>query len=142
MKKRTWKTILFLVGWTVVLGVIYWSFSETPYSVFVSALYAIIAVVLFIFFLLVNGGMRSLSSTEEIRAKKETERENRQLKGRKGRFNREKNRRLAEPEPRADLFHLGKEKQEKAARILLAVAAPFFFILAADYLYLHFFFKG
>ena len=119
MKNKKLSTILFLLLWTLVLGVVYWSLAETPYTIFVSAVYAIAAVVLFVFFLLVNGGWRSLPSEENRRAEKE-----------------------AAPPPRADLFHLGTEKQEKAARWLLAIAAPFFFILMADYLYLHFFFKG
>ncbi|MBP5289665.1 MAG: hypothetical protein J6Z79_07345 [Clostridia bacterium] len=134
MKKQTLKTILFLVLWTLVLGAVYWSFSETPYTLFVSAVYAVSAVVLFIFFLLVNGGWRPLRGEEEKRARLAREKDG------------SKEKKSAAPSadipPRPDLFHLGAEKQERAARILLMTAAPFFFILAADYIYLHFFFKG
>lgn len=118
--KRSWKTILFLAIWTALLGAVYRGFSGTPYTVFVAAVYAVAATVFFVFFLLVNGGWRSLPAEEKKAAEK------------KG----------AAPLPRADLFHLGTEKQEKAARLLLMLSAPFFFILMADYIYLHFFFKG
>ena len=133
MKKSPWITILFLVLWTLILGVVYWTFAETEYTLFVSAVYAVCATVLFIFFLLVNGGLRSLYGEEKKRAA--LARETAKLDG-KGKSPE------TEAPPRPDLFHLGAEKQEKAARILLMTAAPFFFILAADYIYLHFFFKG
>ena len=115
--KRHWKTVLFLVIWTALLGVVYWGFGETPYSIPIATGYAVAATLLFVAFLLVNGGWRSLPDPDETK---------------------EGGHSLL---PRADLLHLGPERQEKIARSLLILAAPLFFILLADFLYLHFFYK-
>lgn len=120
MRKTGRKTFLILVGWAAVLSVVYWGLSETSAAPFIAALYALAGTILFIFFLLVNGGFRPLQGEEEKRAFAQHQ---------------------GELQPRKDLFRLGAEKQEKAARLLLTLAIPFFFILLADWVYLHFFFK-
>ena len=121
MKKRVWTSILFLVAWTSVLGGVYWFFADKSYSLVVATVYAVVGTVLFVFFLLVNSGFRSFHSEEQRRAAKDP---------------------TEQIAPRADLFHLGKEKQETAARWLLMTSIPFFFVLMADYIYLNFIFKG
>ncbi len=134
MKKKNAMTLLCLIGWTVFLGGIYLALAETPYTMFVSMVYAVAGTVLFVFFLLVNGGARSLPSVEERRALAAEEKKD----NGKGDAKRDK---AHDPPSRPDLFHLGAEKQDKVARLLLILAAPFFFVLAADYIYLHFFWK-
>ncbi len=130
--KEKGKTVLLLLGWTVILGGIYWAFTGTEYSVFVTAVYAIAALLFSVFFILVNGGVRSLPSVEEARYKKELEKQKDQKNPAP----------VSSPPPRPDLFRLGVEKQENAAKILLILAAPFFFVLVVDFIYLHYFFNG
>ncbi|MBQ3865631.1 MAG: hypothetical protein II776_01925 [Clostridia bacterium] len=130
------KTVLILLIWTAILGGVYLAFAGTPAGVFVSMVYAVAGSVLFVFFLLVNGGFRSLPGEERAAAEKGPAKD---LRGKK--------KRAPEPEPsspapRPDFFRLGREKQEKAAKILLALSIPFFFILVFDWFYLHFIFKG
>lgn len=139
------KTLVALLVWTAVLGGIYFGFGDTPYTVLLTGAYAVAAVILAVFFLLVNGGMRPLPSTEKLRAAKlERERKEEKKSLHPPKHRRSVPEEKEEPDPyppRPDLFHLGEEGQERAARILLILAAPFFLILVADWIYLRYFLK-
>ncbi len=150
MKTLTKKqTVLYLIIWFILVAAIYYLpvYLQNPaFSFAVMLLYAVLGILLFIVFLLVNGGVRPIIDKEhekQLHNREEPDSPDCNKKAKKrsryGNHNQSENDTLpAEKpqEPRFNPFHLDYGERVYYSKILLILLTPFILIFFIDYLYL------
>lgn len=146
------KRLLALFFWTVILSAVYWGLGNTALAIPVMATFAVLCLVLSVFYIFVNGGIRPI--LDEDRRKEEKTREKYlQDKGklhpvkRKDKYRRfrikkegisEKKEEIPLP-PRPNPLKLPEEKRILLSQVLLVITVPFYLIFLLDWVIVTFF---
>lgn len=154
MKFTKEKRLLTLIGWTIVLALIYFPFQNTPLTMPITYTYFALCLILSVLYVLVTGGIAPILQEDRKREEKSRgqylrDKGNRHPAKQKERYRRcsVKGETAVEKEPaplppRANPLKLSEEKQTLFSQILLVSALPFYFIFLIDWMYLFFFVKG
>jgi hypothetical protein len=149
------KRLLLLFAWTVLLALIYFGFQETKYTMAITYVYFALCLILSVFYILVNGGLRPIMTEDRQREAKTREKYladkgkmhpvKRKDKYRRFRIKKEQEEEKVPsvpPPPRANPLKLSEERQNFISRLLLVLVIPFYLIFMIDWIYLFFFWKG
>lgn len=145
--------LLTLVGWTLLLGLVYWGLGETEYTMAITYTYAALCLLFSVAYLLVSGGLQPILAQDRVKEAKTREKYladkgkmhpiKRKDKYRRFRIKSEEEKSLPKeavpdfcpPNP----LKLPENVRQILSPLLLVLGVPFYLIFLGDWIYLQFF---